>query len=297
MFPTVLLVTDRPQFEDAWRNALVELGLTPRSVRPDALAQNTNDTSVATVAIDAACSFYDEDELLAAVGLCRALGLTTAVSLPDGRALAGIEELLEDLCCGLLVRPAAASEQQAQQARDVRRIAHVFARRSDAERAKRFEYLTVSPRPGELLAVLGDGSALLLPRPVSDQDDGSEVESITLEGDAQSATLKLGSGRELSLRASTVAPLNGKHAQPSAAHAGANGVSAGMAIDGARLGARLRELRLAAGLTQAELARRTGIHRPNIARVEAGRHTPSLETLARLASAIGVSTTVVLAEG
>jgi transcriptional regulator with XRE-family HTH domain len=69
---------------------------------------------------------------------------------------------------------------------------------------------------------------------------------------------------------------------------------ADIAIDGEKLGARLRELRLAAGLTQAELARRTGIHRPNIARVEAGRHTPSLETLARIANAIGVSTTHVL---
>jgi len=67
-------------------------------------------------------------------------------------------------------------------------------------------------------------------------------------------------------------------------------------VDGVRLGQRIRELRLAAGLTQAELARRTGIHRPNIARVEAGRHTPSLETLARLATAIGVPTTAVLDE-
>jgi DNA-binding XRE family transcriptional regulator len=301
MFPTVLLVTDRPQFEDAWRSALVELGMSPRSVRPETLAQNTSDASVATVAIDAACSFYDEDELLSAVGLCRALGLTTAVSLPEGRALAGIEELLEDLCCGLLVRPAvheqqAQAAQPAQPAREIRRIAQVFARKRDSERAKRFEYLTVSPRPNELLAVLGDASALLLPRPVSEQDDGSEVESITLDGDAQSAKLKLGSGRELSLRASAVAPVNGKHASTSHARAGLNGANAMVAIDGARLGARLRELRLAAGLTQAELARRTGIHRPNIARVEAGRHTPSLETLSRLASAIGVSTTVVLAD-
>ncbi|MCF6228990.1 MAG: helix-turn-helix domain-containing protein [Planctomycetes bacterium] len=44
-------------------------------------------------------------------------------------------------------------------------------------------------------------------------------------------------------------------------------------------------------LTQAELAKRTGIHRPNIARVEAGRHTPSLETLSRLTVAIGVPAT------
>jgi DNA-binding XRE family transcriptional regulator len=87
----------------------------------------------------------------------------------------------------------------------------------------------------------------------------------------------------LDLRAASLAP----H-EP-----GTNGSSA-LPIDGARLGARLRELRVEAGLTQAELARRTGIHRPNIARVEAGRHTPSLETLARLASAIGVPTTRVL---
>ena len=61
-------------------------------------------------------------------------------------------------------------------------------------------------------------------------------------------------------------------------------------VQGDQLGARIRELRLAAGLTQAELARRTGIHRPNIARVEAGRHTPSLETLSRIAVAIGIPT-------
>ena len=81
-----------------------------------------------------------------------------------------------------------------------------------------------------------------------------------------------------------------------AAH-GALGIANGqndIPINGEKLGARLRELRLAAGLTQAELARRTGIHRPNIARVEAGRHTPSLDTLARIANAIGVSTTHVL---
>jgi DNA-binding XRE family transcriptional regulator len=298
MFPTVLLVTDRPQFEDAWRNVLVEHGMTPRVVRPDALASNVSDAAangVATIAIDAGASLYDEDELLAAVGLTRAMGFTTAVALPESRAFAGIEDLLEDLCAGLLVRASAGSEQANLQ---LRRVASVFARRRDGDRAKRFEYLTVSPRANELLAVLGDGTAMLLSRPVADNDDGSEVESITLEGDAHSATLKLGSGRELSLRASAVAQSNGSK-QPSAGNGvnGINGSHGVVAIDGARLGARLRELRLAAGLTQAELARRTGIHRPNIARVEAGRHTPSLETLARLASAIGVSTTVVLAEG
>ena len=104
--------------------------------------------------------------------------------------------------------------------------------------------------------------------------------SITLADDATEVCLELASGKAFRLQALSLS-------------ASAHG---DIPIDGARLGARLRELRLEAGLTQAELARRTGIHRPNIARVEAGRHTPSLETLARLATAIGVPTTRVLSQ-
>jgi DNA-binding XRE family transcriptional regulator len=289
MSPTVLLVSDRVSdrsvFEDPWRDALVAVGLEPRLVSPQALAQHAADVrNISAAVIDAASAAYDEDELLAATGLLRALHTAVAVVLPEAGGFAEIEDLLEDLCGGLLLR--------GQSPHAVRRVAAALGRRRDGARAKRFEYLTVSPRPSELLAVLGDGSAALLRPPVSDQDDGSEVATITLASDAHSATLKLGSGRELTLQAANVGVANGSRAAVN----GESGPIA-LAIDGARLGARLRELRLAAGLTQAELARRTGIHRPNIARVEAGRHTPSLETLARLASAIGVTTTTVLAEG
>ena len=46
--------------------------------------------------------------------------------------------------------------------------------------------------------------------------------------------------------------------------------------------------RTKAGLSQAEVARRTGIPQPAIVRLEAGTHSPTLTTLARYASAIGV---------
>ena len=278
MSPTIHLVTDRPSFEHAWRDALTASGLAPRGMHPDAMA---NDIATGRVfVIDASASGYDEDELLTAVGLARAVGAVCAVALPEGDAFSGIEDLLEDMCPGLIVRNGS----------NLQRLASTLGRRGDVSRARRFEYLTVSPRPSELLALLGDGTVVVLPRPVAEDDDGSDVSSIELAADAQTATLKLGSGHTLTLRASAVCDAskdNGDHS--------GNGVNGVSAVDGARLGARLRELRLAAGLTQAELARRTGIHRPNIARVEAGRHTPSLETLARLASAIGVPTTVVLA--
>jgi DNA-binding XRE family transcriptional regulator len=283
MSKSVLLLTDRPAFEQVWRSVLERSGLQTQARPPESLTDAIREGSVAV--IDASCSLFDEDELLAHVGLARALRTTCAVALPDGDRLVGIEDLLDDLCPGLVARGNTGLD----------RVAGILARRADRERSRRFEYLAVSPRPGELLAILADGTSALLPRPVSEDDDGSEVASIALDAGAETATVVLTSGRKLTLRASAVAPANGSM-RPPAHGTGTNGTNGTLTIDGVRLGARLRELRVAAGLTQAELARRTGIHRPNIARVEAGRHTPSLETLARLASAIGVPTTTVLAE-
>lgn len=274
MGSNVLLLTDRSQFEQRWRSALQGTGLSVERIDSAALSRSLSNGSA--VVIDAGCDVFDEDELLASVGLARALRAVTAVALPEENAMSEIAEVLEDLAPGLVARGD----------RDVERVAGAIGRRCDRGRSRRFEYLTVSPRPNELLAILGDGTSALLSRPVADSDDGSEVSSISLGSDAETATLTLGSGNEVQVNASSIANRAGVGS--------ANGN--GAMIDGARLGARLRELRHAAGLTQAELARRTGIHRPNIARVEAGRHTPSLETLARLANAIGVPTTQVLAE-
>jgi transcriptional regulator with XRE-family HTH domain len=49
----------------------------------------------------------------------------------------------------------------------------------------------------------------------------------------------------------------------------------------------LHEMRLAAGLSQRDLARRAGTSQPAIARYERGSATPSWETLQRLAAACG----------
>lgn len=55
-----------------------------------------------------------------------------------------------------------------------------------------------------------------------------------------------------------------------------------------RIGHRVRELRVARGLSITELAERAGLKRPNLSRLEYGRHIPSLETLERVAEALGV---------
>jgi DNA-binding XRE family transcriptional regulator len=54
------------------------------------------------------------------------------------------------------------------------------------------------------------------------------------------------------------------------------------------LGGEISKLRKARGMTQAELARAANILRPNLARIEGGKHRPTLETLEKLAAALKV---------
>lgn len=58
----------------------------------------------------------------------------------------------------------------------------------------------------------------------------------------------------------------------------------------------LLRLRKAHGLTQAELARRAGMRQPRIAEIERGDHNPHLDTLAKLAWAVGRSTADLLSD-
>lgn len=268
MTPSVTLLAERDQFVHQWRQALSSHDIDFKVASPGNLSSACR--GALAVIVDARGAAGDGDDLLSTLGFIRASGVVPVAHLRDG---GDVEGIVDDVCQGLVVRGDG----------DIERVAAHIARRADRQRHLRFEFVTVSPCSDEVLAVVGNGDAALQRRPIDASDDGSEITQITIDPSATKATLRLTSGAVCQL---TVANVH--------AGAGATNGQSDIAIDGERLGARLRELRLAAGLTQAELARRTGIHRPNIARVEAGRHTPSLETLARIASAIGVSTTQVL---
>ncbi|MBF8267442.1 MAG: hypothetical protein HW388_950 [Dehalococcoidia bacterium] len=55
-----------------------------------------------------------------------------------------------------------------------------------------------------------------------------------------------------------------------------------------RIGTRVREVRLARGLTISELAQKAGMKRPNLSRLEHGRQAPSLDTLEQIAASLMV---------
>ncbi|MFI1677082.1 helix-turn-helix domain-containing protein [Streptomyces sp. NPDC020607] len=54
------------------------------------------------------------------------------------------------------------------------------------------------------------------------------------------------------------------------------------------VGARIRSARQQANLTQERVALMIGIDRPSIVRIEQGQQAPTLDTLIRIADAIGV---------
>jgi transcriptional regulator with XRE-family HTH domain len=61
-----------------------------------------------------------------------------------------------------------------------------------------------------------------------------------------------------------------------------------------RSGAQLRSLRLAAGLTQLELAARSGITHEAISRLELGTRSPRSATIRRLSTALGIEPAVLV---
>lgn len=226
------------------------------------------------VLLDVDSPFFDDsDELLAAVGKARALGVLVAILLENPERLRADTDLYVELCEGLIFLHTAGI--------DV--ICASVLRRLDPLRSLRFEYLTVDPAGDQLVAIFGNGQTRLLERPLTPSDDGSPVTDIELTEDATCALISLNNRRQIQLRAQDL--------NLSAKSAPAAGLAAHVAHGepDEHLGVRFRQLRLERGLTQAEVSKRSGIHRPNIARVERGRHVPSLETLRRLADAIGVT--------
>ena len=61
-----------------------------------------------------------------------------------------------------------------------------------------------------------------------------------------------------------------------------------------QMGAKIRKLREAAGMTQADLAKRARLTRVYVTRLEGGRQDPSLSTINALAGALGVRVTELL---
>lgn len=67
-------------------------------------------------------------------------------------------------------------------------------------------------------------------------------------------------------------------------------------IETQRFAKNMKKLREANGLSQGDIHRATGIDRAYISNLEAGKQNPTLETIAKIARAIGVSVEKLMSE-
>jgi DNA-binding XRE family transcriptional regulator len=63
-----------------------------------------------------------------------------------------------------------------------------------------------------------------------------------------------------------------------------------------RIGGKIKQLRIARNYSIEALARKAGMKRPNLSRLESGKHQPSLETMEHIAEALDVTVAEILAK-
>lgn len=146
----------------------------------------------------------------------------------------------------------------------------------------------------EFLVTFRDGRLYRFPRDLLHEDDGSEILGVQVERDGSEFVVRQESGQSFGVPWDFVL----HHLEPGYPYFKGRSSQRRLEKDvAARIGRRLRELRQEKGLTAYEVARRSGIHRPNISRMESGKHVPTVDTLDRLARALGVSLAVLVSEG
>lgn len=272
----VYLVSRRTEWISLWRSALDATWVVAEVTTPQKIeGLGTSQVEQPAFVLDGH-SFRDEDALDTTLRL-RAQG---AVVVVDKSTLS--EELatqLFDLTGGLISSEGA----------DIDNLAAALVRRGQGLNAPRLDYVTVDNN-GSVIILLRGGAAVTRQRPLNAADDNEPFTEVSISPDGLLATFET-KGGQFTVSAAVLSQPVGKAVTPQTKGNGPNSVSAlALAqIDGSQLGARIRKLRTEMGISQAEVSRRTGIHRPNIARVEAGRHVPSLDTVLRIAQAIGVA--------
>lgn len=129
----------------------------------------------------------------------------------------------------------------------------------------------------------GDGCRNSVPLSAPAWADGSSVEEITLLFDGSAASMLQSSGNRFEVLWDFVLHWADEDYEY---HRGRPDASRSREEAARWVAGRVRAQREKRQLTQQELADLTGIRRPNIARLERGRHAASLETLERLAAAL-----------
>jgi len=151
----------------------------------------------------------------------------------------------------------------------------------DSDIDKKFEKIDNLEKEKVFSTTFKNGKTYFLKRKEVPGDDGSKVKNIVISDDEYYFTIYLESGKEISVPWDFVLSLH----QPKYEFYKSKEQRY---ISSVEIGKRVKRMRKMRNITQKELEKKTKIKRANIARIESGKHRPSLETLERIADALDV---------
>jgi len=122
------------------------------------------------------------------------------------------------------------------------------------------------------------------------QADESAVARVMLDKSRSFVTVFQESGNQFEVPWDTVL----YYAEPTYQYYKGREAPAKSLLRAVRIGAAVGRARIARGLSVTELAERAGMKRPNLSRLEHGRQQPALETLERIAEALGLPVAVLV---
>ena len=138
-----------------------------------------------------------------------------------------------------------------------------------------------SVKEDRFIVVLDSGKEYSFSRSSIESDDGTEVVTLKLDRKRFFFRVTQASGNQYEVPWDRVL----HEGEPSYAYFRGHLGAATKPRDVGRL---IRELRSRKEMTQDQLARAAGMIRPNLSRIEAGKHRPTLDTLEKIAGALKV---------
>lgn len=146
---------------------------------------------------------------------------------------------------------------------------------------KKFEKVEYLEQENVFACTFKNRKTYFLPRKDIPDDDGTKIKNYDIDEDRYHFTVYLESGVKYEVVWDFVRYICDEKYEFHKSKA-KEGISA------EEIGTRISQLRELKKLTQEDLAKKTGIQRANIARIEGGKHYPALETLEKIAEALEV---------
>ena len=156
---------------------------------------------------------------------------------------------------------------------------------ASSKHGTRIQDVIIEPARDTLLIVFRNGRSYRLRKRLIPGLDKTRIVTAKPNGDGSAFLVRQGSGNTSEIPWDFVL-YHLEHEYPY--YKGRSAGKRSKAAASRRIARRVKEVRTRVGLTASVLAARSGIQRPNISRIEGGRHMPSIDTLERLAKALGV---------